>query len=210
MRTRIKICGITRRQDATAAVNAGADAIGLVFYSASPRLVSARQAAELVSILPPFVSVVGLFVNAPRQEIEQILATTRIDLLQFHGDETPEECAVFDRPYIKAIRMREGIDLYQQRNHYRDAAALLLDSYRKGIPGGTGSAFDWGRIPADIAGSVVLAGGLTPENVEQAIKTVHPYAVDVSGGVERSKGIKDGAMISAFIEGVKRADNQPD
>jgi len=210
MRTRIKICGITRRQDATAAVNAGADAIGLVFYSASPRLVSARQAAELVSILPPFVSVVGLFVNAPRQEIEQILATTRIDLLQFHGDETPEECAVFDKPYIKAIRMREGTDLYLERNRYQDAAALLLDSYRKGIPGGTGSAFDWGRIPADIAGSVVLAGGLTPENVEQAIKTVHPYAVDVSGGVERSKGIKDGAMISAFIEGVKRADNQPD
>lgn len=210
MRTRIKICGITRQQDATAAVNAGADAIGLVFYRASPRSVSLQQAAELVSMLPPFVTVVGLFVNAPRQEIEQILANTRIDLLQFHGDETPEDCAAFDKPFIKAIRMREEIDLHVERNRYKNAAALLLDSYRQGVPGGTGSVFDWGRIPADMAGSIVLAGGLTPENVELAIRTLRPYAVDVSGGVERDKGIKDEAMISAFIEGVKRADNQPD
>jgi phosphoribosylanthranilate isomerase len=131
-------------------------------------------------------------------------------LLQFHGDETSEECAVFDKPYIKAIRMREGTDLYLERNRYQDAAALLLDSYRKGIPGGTGSAFDWGRIPADIAGSVVLAGGLTPENVEQAIKTVHPYAVDVSGGVEASKGIKDARAIVQLMRGVQRGDRDND
>ena len=192
------------------AVRGGADAIGLVFYGPSPRAVSPQQAAELVRALPPFVSVVGLFVNARQREIEQVLAATRIDLLQFHGDETPEECSAFNRPFIKAIRMRDGVDLYQERNRYRDAAGLLLDTYRKGTPGGTGDSFDWDRIPADIADSIVLAGGLNPDNVERAIRTVRPYAVDVSGGVERDKGIKDEAKIAAFIRGVERADNQPD
>lgn len=210
MRTRIKICGITRRQDAADAVRSGADAIGLVFYKPSPRAVSAQQAADLVTTLPPFVSVVGLFVNAHRSEIEQVLATTRIDLLQFHGDETPEECGGFHKPFIKAIRMREGIDLYQERRRYGNASGLLLDTYHKGTPGGTGDSFDWNRIPAAITDSIVLAGGLTPDNVERAIRTVRPYAVDVSGGVERDKGIKDGAKIAAFIRGVKRADNQSD
>ena len=210
MRTRIKICGITRRQDAVDAVRGGADAIGLVFYAASPRSVSPQQAADLVRVLPPFVTVVGLFVNAHRSEIEQVLAATRIDLLQFHGNETPEECGAFHRPFIKAIRMREGIDLHQERRRYQNAAGLLLDTYRKDTPGGTGDSFDWTRIPADIADSVILAGGLTPGNVERAIRTVRPYAVDVSGGVERDKGIKDGAKIAAFIRGVERADNQPD
>jgi len=210
MRTRIKICGITRRQDAAEAVIGGADAIGLVFYASSPRAVSPQKAVELVRALPPFVSVVGLFVNAPRRKVEQVLAATRIDLLQFHGDETPAECGGFNRPYIKAIRMREGVDLHRERSRYADAAALLLDTYRKGTPGGTGDAFDWGRIPADIADSVVLAGGLNPDNVERAIRSVRPYAVDVSGGVERDTGIKDRAMIAAFIRGVERADNQPD
>ncbi|HXK57423.1 MAG: phosphoribosylanthranilate isomerase [Gammaproteobacteria bacterium] len=210
MRTRIKICGITRRQDAAVAVREGADAVGLVFYPRSPRAVSPQQAAELVRTLPPFISVVGLFVNAQPYEIERVLAATRIDLLQFHGDETAEACSVFNKPYIKAIRMRERIDLYQERIRYRDAAALLLDTYRKGVPGGTGDAFDWDRIPSDIAESIILAGGLTPDNVERAIRTVRPYAVDVSGGVEREKGIKDEAMIAEFIRGVERADNQSD
>ena len=208
MRTRIKICGITRQQDAADAIKLGADAIGLVFYSPSPRAVSALQAAELVRGLPPFVSVVGLFVNARQSEIEQVLSAVRIDLLQFHGDETPEECSAFERPFIKAIRMREGVDLYQERSRYRNASGLLLDAYRKGIPGGTGDSFDWNMIPAEIAGSVVLAGGLNPVNVEQAIRAVKPYAVDVSGGVERDKGIKDGTKIAAFIRGVERADKQ--
>lgn len=210
MRTRIKICGITRQRDAADAVKSGADAIGLVFYGPSPRAVSPLQGAELVRWLPPFVSVVGLFVNARQREIENVLATVRIDLLQFHGDETPEQCSAFNRPFIKAIRMREGIDLYQERSRYRNATGLLLDAYRKGTPGGTGDSFDWNLIPPEIADSVVLAGGLTPDNVERAIRTVRPYAVDVSGGVERDKGIKDGAMIAAFIRGVERADNQPD
>ena len=210
MRTRIKICGITRRQDAADAVREGADAIGLVFYGPSPRAVSLQQAQDLVRALPPFISVVGLFVNAHQSEIEQVLATTRIDLLQFHGDEKPEECGGFHRPFIKAIRMREGIDLHRERSRYHEAAGLLLDTYRTGIPGGTGDAFDWNRIPADIADSIVLAGGLNSGNVEQAVRIVKPYAVDVSGGVEMEKGIKDGAKIAAFIRGVERADNQSD
>ncbi|MCP4286683.1 MAG: phosphoribosylanthranilate isomerase [Gammaproteobacteria bacterium] len=208
MRTRIKICGITRQLDAVEAVRAGADAIGMVFYAPSPRAVSLQQAAELVHVLPPFVSVVGLFVNAHQSEIERVLAATRVDLLQFHGDESPGECAAFGKPFIKAIRMREGIDLCQERNRYGEAAGLLLDTYRKGTPGGTGDSFDWDRVPADIADSIVLAGGLNPANVEQAIRTVKPYAVDVSGGVERDKGIKDRAKIAAFIRGVERADKQ--
>jgi len=209
MRTRIKICGITRRQDAAVAVREGADAIGLVFYRPSPRAVSPQQAADLVRALPPFVTVVGLFVNADQREIEQVLSATRIDLLQFHGDESPAECSKFGKPFIKAIRMREDIDLQRERHRYGDAAGLLLDTYRKGIPGGTGDAFDWDRIPSDIADSIVLAGGLTAANVEQGILSVRPYAVDVSGGVERDKGVKDGAKIAAFIRGVERADNQP-
>jgi len=199
---------MTRQQDAVEAVRAGADAIGMVFYAPSPRAVSLQQAAELVHVLPPFVSVVGLFVNAHQSEIERVLAATRVDLLQFHGDESPGECAAFGKPFIKAIRMREGIDLYQERNRYGEAAGLLLDTYRKGTPGGTGDSFDWDRVPADIADSIVLAGGLNPANVEQAIRTVKPYAVDVSGGVERDKGIKDRAKIAAFIRGVERADKQ--
>lgn len=210
MRTRIKICGITRREDAILAAQGGADAIGLVFYGPSPRNVSPHQAAQIVRVLPPFVTIVGLFVNARPHEIEQVLATTRIDLLQFHGDETPEECSAFDKPFIKAIRMRDGIDLYHERSRYKEAAGLLLDTYRQGVPGGTGDAFDWSRIPTEIADSIILAGGLSPDNVERAVRTVRPYAVDVSGGVERDKGIKDEAMIAEFIRGVERADNQSD
>lgn len=205
MRTRIKICGITRPDDALEAVRQGVDAIGLVFYSKSPRAVTVEQAREITRGLPPFVTVAGLFVNAAREEIAATLACTRVDLLQFHGDESPEECAGHGRPYIKVLRMREGVDPLVERTRYPDAGALLLDTYQAGVPGGTGSIFDWDRIPADLASSIILAGGLTPENVEQAIRRVRPYAVDVSGGVEREKGIKDGEKIAAFIRGVERA-----
>ncbi|MEJ1297251.1 MAG: phosphoribosylanthranilate isomerase [Candidatus Sedimenticola sp. (ex Thyasira tokunagai)] len=205
MRVRVKICGITTPEDAQQAVSMGADAIGLVFYPPSPRAVSVERAAEIVRDLPPFVTVVGLFVNAGRDEVADILATTRLDLLQFHGDETPEACSGHGRPFIKALRMREDLDLAAMREHYSDAAGLLLDSYQKGVPGGTGATFDWERIPQQMAGEVILAGGLSAENVEDAIRRVRPYAVDVSGGVEREKGIKDGSKIAAFMRGVELA-----
>jgi phosphoribosylanthranilate isomerase len=205
MRTRVKICGITRPEDALAAVQSGADAIGLVFYKPSPRAVTPAQAAEIVKTLPPFVTAVGLFVNASAGEIADTLAVTRLDLLQFHGDETPEQCRGHGRPYIKAVRMRPQIDLHEQQRLFGDAAGLLLDTYEPGKPGGTGIAFDWTRIPVDLAKGAVLAGGLDASNVEQAIRQVQPYAVDVSGGVEREKGVKDREKIVAFIRGVERA-----
>ncbi len=205
MRTRVKICGITNPQDAHVAVSQGADAIGLVFYPPSPRAITLDQAREIVHCLPPFVTVVGLFVNASREEIGEILSQVRIDLLQFHGDETPDDCSGHGRPHIKAIRMREGVDLLAEQKRYSNASGLLLDTYRKGIPGGTGDRFDWAAIPAEMAGSIILAGGLTPDNIELAIQQVSPYAVDVSGGVEREKGVKDAEKILAFMRGVKRA-----
>ncbi len=205
MRTRVKICGITRPQDAHEAVLHGADALGLVFYAPSPRAVTVGQASEIVAGLTPFVTVVGLFVNEDRDRIGEILSQVRIDLLQFHGDETPEDCIGHNRPYIKAIRMRDGVDLNTEMVRYSHASGLLLDTYRDGIVGGTGDTFDWERVPADIAGSVTLAGGLNPENVERAIRQVRPYAVDVSGGVEVEKGIKDREKIAAFMRGVERA-----
>ena len=208
MRTRVKICGITRPEDALTAVRLGADAIGLVFYPPSPRAVELRQAAAIADCVPPFVTVVGLLVNAAREQIAELLDQVRLDLLQFHGDETPQQCEGHGRPYIKAVRMREGVDLHSYQQRYSGAAGLLLDSYRKGVPGGTGASFQWDRIPRDLAASVVLAGGLAPDNVEQAISRVRPYAVDVSGGVEAAKGIKDGSLIEAFIRGVKRADQK--
>ncbi|HEB96640.1 MAG TPA: phosphoribosylanthranilate isomerase [Sedimenticola thiotaurini] len=206
MRTRVKICGITRLEDAIAAIDAGCDAIGLVFYPPSPRAVTPEQARGIVRCLPPFVTVTGLFVDAGREAIAGVLETTRIDLLQFHGNETPEQCRGHGRPWIKALRMREGIDLERLRDDYREASALLLDTYREGMVGGTGDTFDWDRVPADLAGEIILAGGLDPDNVERAIRSVRPYAVDVSGGVERNKGIKDRSRISAFMRGVMRAD----
>jgi len=202
MRTRVKICGITRREDALESVKQGADAIGLVFYPPSPRAVSIGQASRIVEGLPPFVTVVGLFVNAERSEITATLAQTRIDLLQFHGNESPEACESYGRPYIKAIRMREGIDLNALKSQYPGAAALLLDAYTEGVPGGTGTRFDWDRIPRGLNGSIILAGGLSPENIESAVRQVRPFAVDVSGGVESQKGIKDPAKIALFMQGV--------
>ncbi|MDH4611998.1 phosphoribosylanthranilate isomerase [Pseudomonas sp. BN102] len=197
---RIKICGITRIEDALAAVAAGADAIGLVFYAKSPRAVTPAQAKAIVAALPPFVTSVGLFVDMPRAELKQLLAEVPLDLLQFHGDESPEDCAGHGRPFIKALRVKTGDDVAAAIARYPDAAGILLDTYVPGTPGGTGEAFDWSLVPRDAAKPVVLAGGLTPENVGDAVRQVRPYAVDVSGGVEASKGIKDAAKIKAFIQ----------
>jgi phosphoribosylanthranilate isomerase len=196
---RIKICGITRAEDALAAADAGADAIGLVFYEKSPRAVSLAQASAIIAALPPFISTVGLFVNAARSEINAVLAAMPLDLLQFHGDETAAQCEGYSRPYLKALRVRPGDDLQALVAAYPRAAGVLLDSYVQGVPGGTGAAFDWSLIPAGLSRPVILAGGLTPENVRDAIRQVAPYAVDVSGGVEAARGIKDAAKISAFV-----------
>jgi phosphoribosylanthranilate isomerase len=207
MRTRVKICGITRLDDALAAIGLGADAIGLVFYPPSPRAVTVEQAAAIVSQLPPFVTKVGLFVNASRAELSDVLERVPLDLLQFHGEESPEACTGHGRPWIKAIRMHPSVDLEQMALDYVEASGLLLDTYQAGVPGGTGQTFDWDRIPRELASRIILAGGLNPQNVEQAICQIHPYAVDVSGGVEAAKGIKDAEKIAAFITGVNRGDN---
>ena len=205
-RTRVKICGLTRRDDALAAVGLGADALGLVFYAASPRAVSIAQAQDIVRELPSRVTVVGLFVNATAPEIHAVLDRVRIDLLQFHGDEAPQDCMQYGVPYIKAVRMREGVDLFEIERMYSSASGLLLDSYRAGIAGGTGVVFDWARVSQDVTRKlskpIILAGGLTPDNVAEAIRQVRPYAVDVSGGVESAKGMKDAAKMAAFIQGV--------
>ncbi len=203
MRTRIKICGITRAEDAWAAVQAGADALGFVFYPPSPRYVEAREAASIIRSLPPFITSVALFVNADRETIAGVLEETGIDLIQFHGNECPDYCAEHGRPWIKAVRMKDDVDLDKLARDYAGARALLLDAYHPGVPGGTGEAFDWGRIPAELAGRIVLAGGLTPDNVAEAVRQVRPYAVDVSGGVEAGKGIKDADKIKRFIRGVQ-------
>ncbi len=206
--TRIKICGITRVEDALAAAASGADAIGLVFHEKSPRHVTVRQAARLAAALPPFVAAVGLFVNVSADFVHAVLEQVPLDMLQFHGDETPEFCASFERPYIKAIRVREGVDLVQCASRYAAAKGLLLDAWVEGIPGGTGHSFDWELIPRDLPLPVILSGGLTPANVADAIRAVQPYAVDVSSGVEARKGIKDAAKIAAFINEVKQVDLQ--
>lgn len=204
MRTRVKICGITRRQDAEFAVKSGADAIGLVFYEPSPRAVTMAQAAAITAQLPPFVSAVGLFVNATADEVRQTLEQVPLSLLQFHGNESAEYCAQFNMPYIKAVRMQTETDLIQADEHFAEASALLLDSYQQGVPGGTGQTFDWSMITA-VSKPLILAGGLTTENVTEAIRQVSPYAVDVSGGVEESKGLKSNNKISAFMREVANA-----
>lgn len=207
-RTRTKICGITRPEDGLFAAAQGADAIGLVFYQPSPRCVTAEQAREVLAVLPPFVTTVGLFVDATEAEVRAVLATVPLDLLQFHGNEDEAFCRRFARPYCKAIRMAEGVDLVREAARYASASALLLDSFQAGVPGGTGHAFDWARIPAGLTKPVILAGGLGPENVAAAIQQVRPYAVDVSSGVEAAKGIKDAEKIIAFMRGVERADGE--
>jgi phosphoribosylanthranilate isomerase len=205
LRTRVKICGITRVEDARAAIAAGCDAIGLVFYPPSARHVNLETAAEIVAGIPPFVSVVGLFVDAEPEQINAVLKHVRLDMLQFHGNETPEQCNLYGVPYMKAIRVKAGTNLLQYAEQFKQARALLLDAFIEGVPGGTGQTFVWNIIPESLPLPVVLAGGLTAENVTAAIRQVQPYAVDVSGGVEINKGIKDAAKIVAFMRGVSHA-----
>lgn len=204
--TRVKICGITNCEDAKLVCDSGADAIGLVFYPPSPRYVSTQQAAEIVQSIPPFTTSVGLFVNAERIEIEQILEQTAIDIIQFHGDEPEQFCASFRRPYIKAVRMKDGLNLHEVQEQYKSARGILLDTYKKGVPGGTGESFDWDKVPHDMSTPVILAGGLGPENITAAIQQVKPYAVDVSGGVEAFKGKKDPDKIIRFMQSVNCCD----
>ncbi|HED52198.1 MAG TPA: phosphoribosylanthranilate isomerase [Gammaproteobacteria bacterium] len=206
MRTRVKICGITRAQDGCAAARAGADAIGLVFYDRSPRCVEAGQAAEICAALPPFVTVVGLFVNAPREQVNAVLEQVPLDLLQFHGTEMADRCEGFSRPYIKAIGMKEGIDVAEVVQAHPQAGGFLFDAWQPDIHGGGGVAFDWKHMPAIADRPAILAGGLTPDNVEQAVRQTQPWAVDVSSGVEQDKGIKSAEKIEAFIRGVVRGD----
>ena len=202
---RSKICGITRIEDALAVVEAGADAIGLVFYGKSPRAVSVEQAAAILHALPPFVTTVGLFVDMPRDELQQLLQRLPLDLLQFHGDESPADCEGHGRPYIKALRVRPGEDVAAAMAPYAGARGILLDTFVEGVPGGTGATFDWSLVPRQAAKPIILAGGLEAGNVAAAIRQVRPYAVDVSGGVEASKGIKDAGKIRAFVQAVRDA-----
>lgn len=206
MATAVKICGITRPEDALAAARAGAHAIGLVFYAKSPRHVTPARAAEIIRVLPPFITTVGLFVDATAEAVKATLAQAPVGLLQFHGDEAPEFCRQFGLPYVKAVRVKPGVDLLQYAREYHDAKALLLDAYVEGLHGGSGAAFDWCLIPRGLPLPVILSGGLTPENVMNAVRSVRPSAVDVSSGVESAKGIKDAQKIAAFIRGVRNAD----
>jgi phosphoribosylanthranilate isomerase len=206
---RVKICGIARVEDALAVAKSGADAIGLVFYEKSPRHVSIEKAAQLASALPPFVTVVGLFVNASAKAVRETLDSVSLDVLQFHGDETPAFCEQFHKPYLKAIRVKPGVDLLQCAALFHSAQGLLLDAHVEGIPGGTGAVFDWTLIPANLPLPLILSGGLDVENVAAAIRQVRPYAVDVSSGVEACrgintlKGIKDAAKIARFMHEVR-------
>lgn len=205
-RTRVKICGITRVEDAQAAVAAGADALGFVFYAPSPRAVTAEHAQAIMTMLPPFVSKVGLFVNADADEVRRIVASTALDYLQFHGDETADYCQQFNLPYYKAIRVKPGANLIQCESDFASASALLLDTWSEKAVGGTGLTFDWSLIPAGLQKPVILAGGLEAGNVASAIHDVRPYAVDVSGGVESQKGIKSREKIAAFMQQVAHGD----
>ena len=205
-RTRVKICGLTREPDVAVAAAVGADAVGLVFYAPSPRAVEIEQARRLLDALPPFVTSVGLFVNAEPDFVRSVLSRVSLDLLQFHGEESPDYCDAFHRPWIKAVRMRPGTDLRALSQCYRRGRGLLLDTYDPAAAGGTGRRFDWDLVPGWLAPHIILAGGLDPDNVGDAVRRVEPYAVDVSGGVESAKGVKDGAKMAAFLQGVKDGD----
>lgn len=205
MRTRIKICGITRAEDALLVAELGVDAIGFVFNAQSPRRITVEQAAEIAKIVPAFITKVGLFVDARPEQVSTARDEVGLDLIQFHGSEIPNFCRGFNRPYIKAIRMREGIDVHAAVAAHAASAGVLLDSYMAGQVGGTGHSFDWSRIPSGLSRPLVLAGGLNSENVTEAIRQVQPYAVDVSSGVEKDKGIKDPDRLAAFFEAVHKA-----
>jgi len=217
-RTRIKICGITRTVDARAAVDAGADALGLVFWPGTPRVVGIDQARAIVATVPPYVTIVGLFVDPEPQAVRAVLDTVSIDVLQFHGSEPADLCRAFGRRYVKAISVKDGVDLLESVSPYDDAAGLLFDAFSEGdLPGGTGRMFDWGRLTADVRHRLpcplILSGGLAADNVGRAIRDVMPWAVDVSSGVEEldangvpRRGLKDPARIRAFVQGVRSAD----
>ncbi|GKT12226.1 MAG: phosphoribosylanthranilate isomerase [Thiomicrorhabdus sp.] len=201
-RTRVKICGLTSVKDAALVIEQGVDAIGLVFYEPSPRYVELIQAAEIAQSIPAFVTKTALFVNPTIEYVASVLEQVPIDLLQFHGDEPPEFCEQFNRPYIKAIRMRDDIDLDSIAKSYSKSSGLLLDAYKAGVPGGTGEQFDWARVPQNLTKPVILAGGLNSDNIQQAIYQTTPWAVDVSGGVEARKGIKSADKIKQFMQQV--------
>lgn len=203
MAVRVKICGITRLQDLEAACAAGADALGFVFYEKSPRHVSPETAAALLAAMPPFVQSVGLFVNAGPAFVESVLKIAPLDLLQFHGDEAAADCARFGRPWIKAVRVNPQTDLLECAADFGSARGLLLDAFVPGVPGGTGERFDWRLIPPVLPLPVILSGGLTPDNVADAVRAVRPWAVDVSSGVEASKGVKDAHKVAQFIARAK-------
>jgi len=205
VRTRVKICGITRPGDGVAAAQAGADAIGLVFYPKSPRYLSAERAIEIRDALPPFVQTVALFVNADAAQVSQVMGRVKPALLQFHGDETPEFCGQFGVPFVKACRIRPGVDALQYLQPFSRAAAWLVDSF---VPeyGGVGESFDWSLVPRGLARPLILSGGLDQKNVARAIREVHPWGVDVSSGVEAAKGIKDAGKMTAFVAEVRNAD----
>jgi phosphoribosylanthranilate isomerase len=215
-RTRIKLCGLSRPEDIQAAAIAGADAIGLVFYPPSPRNISAQLAATLLAGLPPFISSVGLFVNASLAEVQQVLQIAPLSMLQFHGDETPEQCSqiaeAVARPFLRAVRIRPDTtsqDLLESEQLYRGSSALfaglLLDTWSDAY-GGTGKVFDWSLIPEEIVHQAVLSGGLNVQNVTDAVRSLRPHAVDVSSGIESSKGIKDAALMQAFVNAVRAGD----
>ncbi|WP_107866569.1 phosphoribosylanthranilate isomerase [Agitococcus lubricus] len=203
-RTRVKICGITRLADALAAIELGADALGFVFYAPSPRAVTIAQAKAIIAALPPFVTTVGLFVDAEVTEVQQTLAEVPLSLLQFHGDEPQNYCQQFAKPWIKALSMQPDVDIHAKIAAYDQASAILLDAWHPQLKGGTGECFDWRHWPKSQK-PLILAGGLTPENVAEAIHLTQPYAVDVSGGVEASKGIKEFTLLQAFMAGVNAA-----
>jgi phosphoribosylanthranilate isomerase len=204
--TAAKICGITRSEDALTAARCGAHAVGFVFHRPSPRYIDPDEAASIVGALPPFVTPVGLFVDAHADEVRAVVARSHVRLLQFHGSETPAFCNQFATPYMKAVRIRPGVDLLQYARQFEGAKALLLDAYQEGLHGGTGAVFDWDLIPPALPLPIVLSGGLTPANVIEAIRRVKPCAVDVSSGVESARGIKDARKIEAFMNGVRNAD----
>lgn len=206
MRTRIKFCGLRRAEDIDTAVALGVDAIGFVLWPNSKRAIDLDMLARLSRRIPAFVTRVGLFVDQPVEEVAA--AAKYLDLIQYHGDESPEQCKMVDSPWIKALRMREGIDLFRQADLYSEAQGVLLDAYLPGLPGGTGEQFDWSRIPADLPMPVILAGGLEAGNVAAAIQQVSPFAVDVSGGIESAPGIKDSARMASFVSAIQWADGK--
>jgi phosphoribosylanthranilate isomerase len=205
MRTRVKICGITRPGDAVRAANAGADAIGLVFYPPSPRFLSVERAREIRDALPPFVQAVALFVNADAAQIAQVIGRVHPAVLQFHGEETPAFCGQFGLPYVKACRVAQGVGLLEYLRPFSAASGWLLDAHVEEY-GGVGATFDWSRVPPRLERPLVLSGGLTKDNVGAAVRRVKPWAVDVSSGVESAKGIKDAGRMAAFIAEVRDAD----